>query len=103
MAEKRMLLAQPSQTKKSLVDTLVMMKNSGRLEEGATKRELQEAIDHHFKQKNTHGTVVQKISKSYMVRSSRLGTRRVLASSNGAPGRHCDRGAHRVHQVHQVH
>ena len=61
MSEKRLLLAQPSQTKKSLVDTLVMMKKSGRLEEGTTRRELQDASEHHSKQNTTYGTVVQKL------------------------------------------
>ena len=57
----RSLLAQSSKTKKQLVDTLAIMKNAGKLEEGITKKELTEASEHHAKQKTRYGTVVQQI------------------------------------------
>ena len=55
------LLAQSSKTKKQLVDTLKILKDAGKLQEGMTKRDLTHASEHHANQQTSYGTVVQKI------------------------------------------
>ena len=57
----RTLVAQGRQTKSSLASTLQVLKEQGRLAEGATKRQLRVASEHHANQDTAYGKVVQRV------------------------------------------
>ena len=60
-SELRQLVAQKSKTKRTLVDTLALLKEFGKLETATTRRELRNAIEHHGNQMTPYGTVIQRV------------------------------------------